>query len=108
MFLSIKSLDQPHKLTLQYKPAKTRHLDESQIDIYLTYESSEPISLKRYKQIWEHLIGAKYDTHYVLHKNGEALLNDEFILSGSKEGELEVRSKSTWNIPDRIKSIEAE
>ena len=56
----------------------------------MLYESSEPISLGRYKQMWEYIIGAKYKTHYELHKNGKRIENDETIMLENQLNEYEV------------------
>jgi ribosomal protein L25 (general stress protein Ctc) len=53
------------------KPERLRHLDESPIDIYVQYESSDPISLKRIDKVWKNLMGVEYKNHWVMNKNGQ-------------------------------------
>lgn len=74
------------------------HAEGQPIDIYLQMESSAPISLKTYREIWESMVGAKYKTHYELHKNGECLDNDDTIISENRLNEYQVfMTKRTGN-----------
>lgn len=60
------------------KTDNIRHLDENQVDIYVSYESSAPIDLRRYKEIWETSMGLRYDEHYAIIKNGQIISDDKF------------------------------
>lgn len=67
-----------------------RHLDEQQINIYVTYESSEPVSFKRFKEIWEDVLGVKHKQHYDLYKNGVAIVDDDVEISENIYNDYEV------------------
>lgn len=67
-----------------------RHLDEQQINIYVTYESSEPVSFKRFKEIWEDVLGVKHKQHYDLFKNGVAIVDDDVEISENIYNDYEV------------------
>lgn len=67
-----------------------RHLDEQQINIYVTYESSEPVSFKRFKEIWEDVMGVKHKQHYDLYKNGVDIVDDDMVISENIYNDYEV------------------
>lgn len=67
-----------------------RHLDEQQINIYVTYESSEPVSFRRFKEIWEDVLGLKHRYHYDLHKNGVDIVDDDVVISENIYNDYEV------------------
>ncbi len=67
-----------------------RHLDEQQINIYVTYESSEPVSFKRFKEIWEDVLGLKHKQHYDLYKNGVGIVEDDVVISENIYNDYEV------------------
>jgi hypothetical protein len=67
-----------------------RHLDEQQINIYVNYESSEPVSFKRFKEIWEDVLGVKHKQHYDLYKNGVAIVDDDVEISENIYNDYEV------------------
>ncbi len=54
---------------------------EDSVDIFISYESDDPITLGKYKKLWEKLLGIQYNSHYFLHSNGEYISNDDIIMS---------------------------
>ncbi len=54
---------------------------DPRLDITVQYESSEPINLKRIKQIWEHNYGIKYDTRWIFDKDGQVVESEDTIIS---------------------------
>lgn len=56
----------------------------------MNYESSEPITLRKFKEVWENLVGLKYKFHYSLNLNGNQLENDEFVISDNNDNHFDV------------------
>ncbi len=78
-----------------------RHLDDHQVDIYVSYESSEPISLRRYKEIWGNVMGIEYNKEYALFRNGERISNDDALISDNIFNDYEVQMDLNFNISTR-------
>jgi hypothetical protein len=48
------------------------------------------MNLKRYKEIWEHVLGIEYGSHYILRKNGQRIENEDTIISENLFNDYEV------------------
>jgi hypothetical protein len=70
------------------------------VDIHVSYESSEPINFKRFKEIWEDVIGVKHKQHYELLKNGVDIVDDDVVISENIFNDYEVSLK--FNVKDSL------
>ncbi len=70
------------------------------MDIYVSYESSEPINFKRFKEIWEDVMALKHKQHYEFFKNGVDIVDDDLVISENIFNDYEVSLK--FNALDTI------
>ena len=81
-----------YRLQTYIKSGHDRYLDESQVDISCHFESNEPITYKRYKDIWKHIMGVNAMEDYELRLGNLLIQDDDMIIddSGMRDPVFEV------------------
>lgn len=76
---------------MQVKPHKDHGTSgNSKLDIFMQYESSEPISLSRINEIWSSSVGEEHVNKWILNRDGRRVeSNEDIIVSEDYQSEYE-------------------
>jgi hypothetical protein len=83
LFMMVHESKKLYKFQTLFSSDHDRYLDEEPVDIHCSIESDLPITLKRYKDIWEKFMGLKYGKDYELKLSGKKMTDDEAIIDDS-------------------------
>lgn len=72
-----------YRLQTYIKSDHNRYLDEDQVEISIHFESNAPITYKRYKHIWKHIMGFNDKEDYELRLGNKAIIDDDMIIDDS-------------------------
>jgi hypothetical protein len=58
-------------------------LDDGQVEISLHFESNEPITYRRYKDIWKYIMGFNANEDYELRLGSRIIADDDMVIDDS-------------------------
>ena len=73
-----------YRLQTVVRSERNRYLDEGQTEITVQIESSEPITLRKYKEIWKFIMGMNYQEDFELIIGDKKIVDDDMIIDDSR------------------------
>jgi len=73
-----------YRLQTIVQSERNRYLDEGQTEITVQIESSEPITLRKYKEIWKYIMGMNYQQDFMLIIGDKKITDDDMVIDDSR------------------------
>jgi hypothetical protein len=83
LLLMSNTVNHAYRLQTVIKSDHDRYLDDGQVEISIHFESSEPITYRRYKDIWKYIMGFNDKEDYELRLGNRLIKDDEMVIDDS-------------------------
>ena len=83
LLLMTTPVSNTYRLQTYIKSDHDRYLDDGQVELSIHFESNEPITYRRYKNIWKHIMGFNDMEDYELRMGNKAITDEDMIIDDS-------------------------